>query len=116
MKKEYRIKKNEEIDLIFKQKRSVGNANLVIYYQVNSQKNFRFAISIGKKYGKAVQRNQAKRQIRSIIQQNKLLISQDINFVIVVKPPLRALDFQLKQQNLINLLIKAHIMKIEDKK
>ena len=51
MKKQYRIKKTTEIDAIFKTKNRVQSKYFNIFYQPTNQ-TFRFAISIGKKYGK----------------------------------------------------------------
>ena len=58
MKKKYRIKKYSEIDAVYK-KRHVKNDSYFAVYQACDQnaKNFRYAMSIGKKYGNAVQRN-----------------------------------------------------------
>ena len=93
----------------------MGNANLVIYYSGNDQNNFRFAISIGKKYGSAVERNLCKRRIRMIISTNQSKINQRSDFVIVVKPKTNSLTFNQINEQIITLLLKAKIIeKIED--
>ena len=53
MKKVYRIKKNNEIDAIIQNKKSIGDKSFVVYYKENTSAHFRFAISIGRKYGGA---------------------------------------------------------------
>ena len=61
MKKEYRIKKSTDIELVLKHKNSVGNKNYIIYIMKNSEaKHFRLAMSVSKKLGDAVTRNRQK--------------------------------------------------------
>ncbi|MFA5560186.1 MAG: ribonuclease P protein component [Acholeplasmataceae bacterium] len=107
MKKRYRIKKNSEIDAIFDLKQSKGNKFFVIYSTINNQnKNFRFAISIGKKYGSAVERNLMKRRIRMIISNLKDQLDSTLDFVIVVKPIAKTLNYQEIKQYIEELLYK----------
>lgn len=104
MKKEYRVKKNEEIDKIIKARKSVGNLYFVIYRLKNNETaHFRAALSIGKKFGIAVKRNRIKRQIRNIITENKELLKND-DYVFVIKPKARELDFSSMQKMIKNLL------------
>ena len=71
MNKDYRLKKKIEIDSIFLKKHSVGNSCFSIFNASNNLEHFRFALSIGRKYGNAVSRNLIKRRLRAIIQINK---------------------------------------------
>lgn len=68
MKKEYRIKKNEEFQKIIRQKKSIVHSKFVIYFRKNDE-HLRVGISVSKKLGNAVVRNKIKRQIRMMIQQ-----------------------------------------------
>jgi ribonuclease P protein component len=111
MKKRYRIKKNSEIDAIFKRRKTRGDSWFSIYFDEDpGASNFRFAISIGKKYGKAHLRNLAKRRIRSIVQiyKNQFIINK--LFVIVVKPKASELTYQEMQNKLWILFTKSNIM------
>ena len=107
IKKEYSIKKNLEIEKIIKEKNSVGNKYFVIYKRVNKETtHFRFALSIGKKYGIAVERNLMKRRVREIIRNNLNLLEDDFDYVFVIKPTSSELSFKEIENNIIYLLKK----------
>lgn len=110
MKKRYRIKKITEMDDVFAERKSFGDSHFVIYRKANEQKHFRFAISIGRKYGSSVERNLCKRRLRAIIHSHKEQISSSFMFVIVVKPKARELDFNQMQNKVLLLLQKSKII------
>lgn len=68
MKKEYRIRKNQEFQDIIRLKQSKANAKFVVYYRKNNE-HLKVGISVSKKLGNAVVRNQIKRQVRMMAQQ-----------------------------------------------
>lgn len=105
MKKQYRIKKSKEIDAIIKERKSYGNKFFVVYYKENDHEHFRFAISIGKRYGNAVERNLIKRHIRMIFQTIYKNLPK-IDYVVVVKPQAKNLNYQERMSNLQNLITK----------
>ncbi len=110
MKKEYRVKKSKEIEMIIKQRHSVSNKHFVLYKKENHENNhFRFAISVSKKYGNAVKRNKIKRQIREII--SKIDIMEKYDIFIVIKSNLPSLKFEELQQSLTRLVLKQKIMR-----
>ena len=107
--KEYHIKKNQEIEKIIKNKHSVGNKYFVIYTMENLETtHYRFALSIGKKFGIAVLRNKMKRRIREIIKENINLI-KNLDYVFVIKPASKDLEFSEIEKNIIYLLKKEEI-------
>ncbi len=106
MKKEYRIKKSQEIDRVFKAKKRIGNVYFVIYQYYNKETvSFRVALSIGRKYGNAVSRNKIKRQVRSILHENMNLLKK-LDYVIVIKPDAKNLSFDEIKNMIINMLEK----------
>ena len=110
MKKEYRIKKNNEIQSLMQKRQSVGNAYFVIYHIKNhDQKHFRFAISVPKKYGIAVERNRMKRRISEIIKESQ--IQNDVDFFVIAKIKSNTLNFNDIKNQIQNLLKKAKILK-----
>lgn len=111
MKKRYRIKKSSEIDAIFKKKNIKGDSYFAVYQDTDLEaKHFRFALSIGKKYGNAVERNLCKRRIRMIIQDLSNQFIQNKLFMIVIKPIAKELEYQEMKEKLTSLLEKSKLM------
>lgn len=109
MKKQYRVKRNEEIEAILKNHKNYGNKYFNVYIKQNDETNyFRYAISIGKKIGNAVTRNRRKRQIRSIID-TIIILEQPVDVFIVGKPTINNIDFLEMKSQLIYLLKKLNI-------
>lgn len=109
MKKKFRIKKTSEINAIFNTKRRVSGKYFNIFYQSTNNDTFRFAISIGKKYGNAVARNLMKRRIREVVQATSSII-KTIDFVVVVKPTSNVLNFHEINEEILKLLKQAKIV------
>ncbi|PKK97651.1 MAG: ribonuclease P protein component [Tenericutes bacterium HGW-Tenericutes-3] len=111
MKKRYRIKKSSEIDAIFKVKKFKGDGYFAIYQSEDLKADhFRFALSIGKKYGNAVERNLAKRRIRMIVSEHSNQFIKNKLFVIVIKPLAQGLSYQEMKDKLIVLFKKSKVM------
>ncbi len=114
MNRVYSIKKKDDMDAIFKVKNSVGNGYFAVYTKKHEVSHFKFAVSIGKKYGNAVERNLAKRRIRYIVSKYKDLIKNDISFVIVIKPTVKSLKYNNILTNLEKLFVKSKLIEKED--
>ncbi|MDO4377866.1 MAG: ribonuclease P protein component [Erysipelotrichia bacterium] len=69
MKKEYRIKKNEEFQRIIKEGKSKAGKYFVVYSTDALENHDRIGISVGKRNGNAVIRNKIKRQVRMMLQE-----------------------------------------------
>jgi ribonuclease P protein component len=112
--KEFRIKKNQEIETLLKQNKRVGNGQFSLYYDFKPESNhFRYAISVPKKYGTAVERNRIKRQLRAAIQLSEIDIKVD--FFVIVKPAVKGLSYQAINESLTNLFARAKIIEGQDK-
>jgi len=61
------IKKSSEIRTILQTGRYVSNQFFKIAYRPSASEQSRWAVLIGKRYGKAVERNRVKRQLREIL-------------------------------------------------
>ena len=110
MKKEYRVKKSSEIEMIVKKRQSKGNKYFVIYKNENHDNtHFRFAVSVPKKFGNAVQRNKVKRQVREIISKQDFIDYYDI--FIVIKKEASSLNFNEIKTLLEGLIKKQNILR-----
>lgn len=109
MKKEYRVKHNEDIEAIIKHKKFYSNKYFVIYKKENNETNHvRYALSVGKKIGNAVLRNKVKRQIRSAVD-SILDLNQNFDVFIVVKTSVLNIEYEIIVKQLIFLFNKLNI-------
>jgi len=115
MKKTYRIKKSEDIELIINNKIKQGNKNYIIYIKENSEaKHFRLAMSVSKKIGNAVVRNHQKRLIKNFFLQYKdEILPYDI-FVIARNNSIN-LTFEEVKEEIYRLLVKLDVFYKEKK-
>ncbi len=107
MKKEYRVKKNQEIIDLLKLKQTVGDRYFVIYKSNVKESHFRYAVSVNKKYGNAPERNKAKRRVREVV---KLYQYKNIDFFIVIKTTVIELSFNDIHNKLLKLFKRAEIL------
>ena len=104
MKKEYRLKKNHEIASIVLKRQRLSSEYYILYFIYNKEsENTQVAISVSKKYGKAHERNKAKRIVREIVRPNLSLLNRK-KVVIVVKTNSKGIDFELLKNDLTTLL------------
>ncbi len=85
MKKINILKKQHQFDNLIKTGKVLKNQSFVLYYKDNEKNLNRFGISVGKKLGNAVYRNEYKRKIRSIIDNNPYNIYTKKDFVIILR-------------------------------
>jgi len=108
MKKELRMKKGDEIELVMKKGFSKANRTFIVYKLKNPAiDKYRVAISAPKKLGKAVVRNKVKRQVRAVLQQNDSLFQNGHDYFIIARPDILEIDFLsiTKQMNHIMRLV-----------
>ena len=83
LKKINSLKKSTDFERIIKNNRSYKYKDYFIYVERNTNDNYHFGLSVGKKIGNAVTRNKVKRQIRSMIDQ--IYFKNNFNCIIIVK-------------------------------
>lgn len=105
MKKELRIKKNKEFQEAFQKGRSFANRQFVVYaLRKEDQDKFRIGLSVSKKIGNAVVRNQVKRYIRQSILELKSQLQVGNDFVIIARKPVAEMDFFEVKKSLTHVL------------
>lgn len=111
MKKTFRIKKNAEFQEVFKKGKSVANRQFVVYaLKKTDQDNFRFGLSVSKKIGNAVVRNQIKRYLRQTLLELQDYIHKDIELIIIARKPAATMQFAEIKSSMIHVLKLAKVI------
>lgn len=114
MKKEYRIKKNTEIESVIRNKKSFAGKCFIMYINENhEQKHFRLGISVSKKYGDAVQRNKLKRQLRACFMNINI---KPVDIFVVTKKAVNDPSFEEIQNDILNLMKRHKIVEENNEK
>lgn len=113
MKKAYRVKKEADFQKVFHQGKSMANRQFVIYaLPKEGQTHFRVGLSVGKKMGNAVKRNDIKRKIRHVLieldQEDK--VRPDIDFIVIARQPAAQMTFHEIKKSLLHVLNKAELL------
>jgi ribonuclease P protein component len=105
LKKKFRIKKNKDFQIVFKQGKSFANRQFIIYVlKKNEQSKFRIGLSVSKKIGNSVMRNRIKRRIRQSFFELKDFIKEENDYVIIARKPAAEMEFHEIKSSLIHLL------------
>ena len=104
MKKRFRVKKEKDFSAIFKKGESFAHRKFVIYPLENNEQHFRVGLSVSKKLGNAVTRNQIKRRIRHILIEHKNQLVENVDFVVIARKGVEILDYAEMGKNLLHVL------------
>lgn len=116
MKKEYRIKKNKEFQEAFKKGKSFANRQFVVYtLNKPEQDHFRIGLSVSKKIGNAVTRNQIKRYIRQAFLELEEDVKNHFDYVIIARKPAATMNFHEVKKSLTHVLKVARALKLKTK-
>ncbi|WP_077620114.1 ribonuclease P protein component [Bacillus sinesaloumensis] len=111
MKKEYRIKKNQDFQTVFKTGKSTANRQFVVYVlQKEEQDHFRIGLSVSKKIGNAVTRNRIKRLIRQFFLEHKMLVKER-DYVVIARKPVAEMSYEEVKKSLLHVLKLAKAFK-----
>lgn len=99
MKKNNRVRRNEDFSHIISKKQSVANRSFIMYYMKNNEKNARIGISVSKKLGNAVVRNKTKRQVRMLAQEI-FDFQQPVDYVIIIRKIYLSLSYEENKKEL----------------
>lgn len=110
MKKEYRIKREQDFNKIIKKKNSFANRQFVAYFLDNEEGHFRLGISVSKKLGKAHKRNKLKRYVREAFTQYRdKLKNKDI--IIIVRKDAVDISFEEFVKSINHILTRSKLLK-----
>lgn len=112
MKKEYRVKKNKEFQEAFKKGKSFANRQFVVYLLIKpNQEHFRIGLSVSKKLGNAVTRNQIKRYIRQAFLEIEDQVKNEYDYVIIARKPASEMGLDEIKKSLTHVLKIAKVFK-----
>ena len=112
MKKEMRIKKNKEFQEVFKKGKSFANRQFIVYVlKKDKQDTVRIGLSVSKKVGNAVTRNQIKRFIRQTFLQLKDDLHIGKDYVIIARKPTAEMGMHEIKKSLEHVFKVARILK-----
>ncbi|MFS9093656.1 ribonuclease P protein component [Streptococcus sp. Marseille-Q3533] len=109
MRKSFRVKKEKDFNAIFQEGKSVANRKFVVYRLENSEQHFRVGLSVSKKLGNAVTRNQIKRRIRHVLITHKDQIIENLDFVVIARKGVEEMNYTEIEKNLLHVLKLANI-------
>lgn len=114
MNKQYRVKKSQEIETILNRKTYSANKYFSVYKMNNPKtSHFRYAISVGKKIGKAVVRNKVKRRITAALRELNLKLTANTDVFIIAKAKVLELTYPELLRQLEYLFTKQKLIKGE---
>ena len=83
MKKEFRLKKEKDFNLVFNKGKRLFSSDLTLIYL--EQKELKVGFAVGKKHGGSVKRNRIKRLLRESFRSFSLNLGQNFFFVFIPK-------------------------------
>lgn len=111
MKRSSRLTQNEEIKRVRREGLSFAHETIVLGYLQNQTGKNRVAVIAGRSVGGAVQRNLAKRRLRSAYQHFQPALQQGNDIVLIARKPILETKYEIFLHELESLLEKAGLMK-----
>ena len=110
MQSSYRLKKNYQYNYVYKHAESVADRNFVMLYCASNIKQTKFGFSVSKKYGKAVNRNRIRRQMKAAVSTVASRVKEGYNVIFIPRKHDPYL-FSDVIASVENLLVKAELLK-----
>lgn len=111
MKRELRLTRSEDINRVRREGQSLARPSIVLGYLPNRFEKTRIAVIAGRSVGGAVQRNLAKRRIRSAIQELLQEIRPGHDLVLIARKSILEQPYRLLVDTIRKLLNQAGLMK-----
>lgn len=110
--KMYRLKKNKDIDKVFKKGKTIKEDFLILKILKNNLTKNRFSFIVSQKVSKkATLRNKIKRRLSELVRIKFKKIRKNIDVIIIAVPGLETKDFWEIKESLDKLFEKAGIKK-----
>ncbi len=111
MKKDKRLRTNEDYLNVYRKGKNYWNRNLTMYVKKNNLENSRFGYTITKKIGNSVVRNKVRRQMKEIIRLHLNLIKSGYDIVIIPKKNTVDISYKELESAIMHLLKISKMLK-----
>ena len=111
MKRSFRLTRSEDINRVRREGISIAHETIVLGFKSNDLGKNRIAVIAGRSIGGAVQRNLAKRRIRSAFQCFQPLSAKGFDIVIIARKHILEIEYHALEDALRSLLEKAGLLK-----
>jgi ribonuclease P protein component len=111
VKRNQRLTRSEDINRVRREGTTYAHSSIVLGFLPNQIERNRTAVIAGRSVGGAVQRNLAKRRIRSAFQGLLLDLNQGYDLVLIARKSILELQYKTLVSSLRSLLDQAGLMK-----
>lgn len=112
MEKVERLRKNEEFQRVFRSGQSFVGDKIVVYALENALSCSRVGITVSRKLGGAVERNQLKRIVREAWRSHEGKLRKGFDLVLVPRMKAKTASFREISDELQHLLMKGNVIEI----
>lgn len=110
MERKFRLTRSTDFQRVRRFGKSYAHPLLVLVTYSSEHQEVRCGVAAGRSLGKAVQRNRAKRLLRSAIQPHLASLSPGWDLVLIARQPILEASFPQIQAALQTLLRRAHLL------
>lgn len=105
-----RIRRSEEFQKLRRHGRRLETRNFLIFYTLTSTDAKRLGLTVSRKVGNAVVRNQVKRRVREFFRTRRPCLRAGLDLSVVARPGAGLLDQSLLEEELTTALLRLALM------